>query len=522
MRLESYVGGRWVAGDGAGRPFVDPATGETLGTVDDTGIDPAAALDHARTKGTPALRAMTFAERGAALRAIADVLAANRARYFEIARRNSGNTAADGAIDIDGGIATLKVYARLGKALGDARCIVEPGQDQLAKEPVFLARHVWTTRPGVALQINAFNFPSWGLWEKVSVALLAGVASLAKPASATAWLSHEMVRDVVAAGVVPDGALGLVCGAGIGLPDALGPMDSLAFTGSAETGLRLRGNQAVLRNGPRVSIEADSINATIVGPDVGEGGALFDLARRELVKALSVKAGQLCTNIRRVLVPQERLPAFADAVAAALDELAVGDPAEEAVRVGPLVNETQRQAALEGMARLKREAELVRGGGAPESVVGADAERGAFVAPTLVSCADPAGGRAVHEIEVFGPCATLMPYRTLDEAIALAARGGGALAVSLFSNDADVQRRAVSGLGPWHGRVLAVDEAVGRDHTGHAIVMPHCVHGGPGRAGGGEELGGLRGLRLHMQRTAIQGGPGLLAGLADDAAEAVL
>lgn len=522
MKLESYVAGRWVAGSGEGRPFVDPTTGEELGRVDATGIDGAAALAHARTVGGPALSALTFAERGAILRAIADTLTANRDAYGEIARKNSGNTVRDAAIDIDGGIATLKVYARLGQSLGEAKAIVEPGEEALSRAGTFSARHIWTTRPGAALQINAFNFPSWGMWEKVATALLAGVPSVAKPASATAWLANQMVADVIAAGVVPEGALQIVCGGGQGLVSALSPMDSLAFTGSAATGDMLRADPAVLAASPRVNIEADSINATILGPDAGPDSEMFALAVREVVSALSVKAGQLCTNIRRVLVPAAHAGAFQEAVAAKLAEFVVGNPADQSVRVGPLVDQSQRQAALEGIAALTKEATVVCGGGVPGEVAGADPETGAFVAPTLLSCSDPAAGRAVHEIEVFGPCATVMPYDTVPDAVALAARGGGSLAASLFSDDDAVKRAVVLGIAPFHGRVMSVDATVGRDHTGHAIVMPQCVHGGPGRAGGGEELGGLRGLRMHMQRTAVQGSPGFLAALAGEAAEAAL
>jgi len=522
MKLQSYVGGRWVEGSGEGRAFIDPTTGAELGRVDATGVDGAAALAFARETGGPALAALSFAERGALLKAVADVLVANREAYGEIARTNSGNTVRDAAIDIDGGIGTLKFYARLAQSLGDGKTIVEPGQDTLAKGGNFAARHIWTTRPGAAMQINAFNFPSWGLWEKVATAIVAGVPCVAKPASATAWLSYQMVADVIAAKVLPEGALSIVCGGGKDLVGALTAFDSLAFTGSAATGEMLRSDPAVLAAAPRVNIEADSINATILGPDAAPGTAVFDLAVREVVNALSVKAGQLCTNIRRVLVPAEHAGAFADAVSAKVSSFAVGDPADESVRVGPLVDLEQRRAALEGIEALQQEADVVCGGGIPDGVVGADAKAGAFLAPTLLSCADPAGAKAVHEIEVFGPCATVMPYGSIDDAVGLAARGGGSLALSVFSSDGAVAKAATVGVAPFHGRVMVVDEEVGRDHTGHPIVMPMCVHGGPGRAGGGEELGSLRGLRMHMQRTAVQGSPTLLSALADDAAEAAL
>jgi len=418
MKLESFVGGRWISGAGQARALVNPVTGETIAQADSGGLDLAAAMDFARDKGGPALRALTFAERGALLKAVADVLTANRARYETIARLNSGNTKVDAAIDIDGGIGTLRHYARIGQALGQKTTLFEPGQDQLAKEPVFFARHLWTTRPGVAVQINAFNFPSWGMWEKIAAATIAGAPSLAKPATATALLAHDMMRDVIGAGLAPPGVFNIVCGAGESLLDALGSMDSVAFTGSAATGLTIRSHPRVLASGARVTIEADSVNATILGADVAPGGALFDLAVRETVKALTVKAGQLCTNIRRVIAPRELSSAFADAVLASLSGVKIGDPADETVRVGPLVNKRQQSDALTGIARLKAEARALTGGGAPEGLAGA------FVAPTLLVSDEPAQGRAIHEVEVFGPCATLMPYRvrrTPSRSLAVAA-----------------------------------------------------------------------------------------------------
>ncbi|BCH20342.1 3,4-dehydroadipyl-CoA semialdehyde dehydrogenase [Mesorhizobium sp. L-8-3] len=517
MRLQSYLAGRWQSGTGAGRPLVNATTGVEIARADATGLDIRGALDHAREKGGAALRAMTFAQRGALLKAVADALQARRDEYGAIARENSGNTAADASVDIDGGIFTLKTYARLGQLLGDTTRILEPGQEQLARDPVFFARHVWATRPGVSVQINAFNFPSWGMWEKVAQATLAGVPSLAKPAVATALLSEAMVRDVVAARVVPDGVLSLVCGSGEGLVEALGPMDSVAFTGSSATAMVLRIQVAGMAAAPRLTVEADSVNATILGPDVKPGQAVFDLALREAVKALSVKAGQLCTNIRRILVPAEIEQEFTGALAAMVSVLRVGDPADESTRVGPLINVAQREEALRNIDRLSAETKVVA-----QAVLPDVAESSGFVAPTLLRCAEPASGSAVHELEVFGPCATVLAYRDLTEAIVLATKAEGSLALSLFSEDAGVQARAVAELGPWHGRLMLVDGEVGKAHTGHAIVMPQCVHGGPGRAGGGEELGGLRGLRFHMQRSAVQGGPRMLATIAEHAAEQAL
>ena len=519
MKLESYVGGRWVKGRGVGRDLVNPTNGAILGQVDATGIDPHAALAHARDTGGPALRALTFAERGDLLRQIADVLSANRAEYGEIARLNSGNTGVDASIDIDGAIGTLKVYARIGKSLGDARLIMEPGHEALSRDGGFGAGHILTSRTGAALHINAFNFPAWGLWEKVAVALLSGVGAVAKPASATAWLSHQMVRHVVEAGVLPQGALSLVCGAGEELLDALQPFDHLAFTGSSDTAARLRAHPNVLAAAPRINIEADSVNATILGPDARPGTAVFDLLVQEAGKALSVKAGQLCTNIRRVFVPAPLLDAVRDALAARIDEISVGDPAEEGVSLGPLVNARQQHAALHGLSRLTEEARVVRGGGVPDRLTGGDRERGAFVAATLLVCEHPDQARFVHEMEVFGPVLTVMPYEAQADAAALAARGGGSLVASVFTNDAEFAAGIAGDIAPCHGRVLIVDESVGKAHTGHAIVMPQCVHGGPGRAGNGQELGGLRGLGFYMQRTAVQGSPVILERLRSMAAE---
>ncbi len=518
MKLESHLSGQWQAGRGEGRPLVNPVTGETVATANASGLDIAAGLAFARTEGGRALGAMSFAERGALLKAIADVLAANREKYGEIARINSGNTALDAAIDIDGGVGTLKYYARVGKGLGEGRAILEPESDQLAKEPVFFSRHLWTSRPGVAVQINAFNFPSWGMWEKIAVATIAGVPSLAKPATATAWLSVEMMKDVIASGVVPSGVFSLVAGGGEALLDHLGAMDSVAFTGSAATGAMIAGHDHVAASGARLTIEADSVNATILGADAGPGTPVFDLAVREVVKALSVKAGQLCTNIRRVLVPSATRDAFTEAVVAGLGKITVGDPADEAVRMGPVVNKRQQADAFAGIEKLSAEARVVSGGGVPDGLDGA----GAFVAPTLLVADDPKAGTAIHDVEVFGPATTVMGYDTLDDAVAFGARGGGSLALSLFSGDGNTQAAVAMRLGPWHGRLLVVDETVGRNHTGHAIVMPQCVHGGPGRAGGGEELGGLRGLRFHMQRSAMQGSPAFLGRLAEGASEAAL
>lgn len=521
IRLQSHVGDRFVDGTAAGRNFVDPVTGEVLGTVDSTGVDCAAALDHARRVGGPALAATSFVARGALLGRIAEVLAGRRDTWFDIARRNSGNTARDASIDVDGGIATLRYYARLAQGLGETSLLIEPGSDRLAKGP-FEARHVWTSRSGAAILIDAFNFPSWGLWEKVAVAIVAGMPVVAKPASGTAWLAEAMVRAVVEAGVLPPGVLSLICGSAEGLLDAVEPFDCIAFTGSADTGRMIRSHPAVLAANCRVGIEADSVNTALLAPSADAGSAAFAQLVEQALAAVSVKAGQLCTNIRRILVPAAAKDAFVAALAARIDALVVGDPALPEVTVGPLVDEKQLRAAFAGLAALAPETRTVRGGGLPASLMGADSAKGAFLAPTLLVADIGAELSAVHDVEVFGPVVTVIPYGSLDEAIALSARGEGSLAASVYGDDPVEAGTIAARLAPFHGRVLVVDAEVGRGHTGHAIVMPQCVHGGPGRAGGGEELGGLRGLRFFMQRTAVQGSPTMLAELAARATEATL
>ncbi len=522
MRLQSYLAGRWQDGSGPGSALVDPVTGATVAVASGDGLDLAEALAYARDTGGPALRAMSFAERAKLLADIAAVLVENRDRYAEIALQNSGNTAGDAAFDIDGGIGTLKYYAGLGRKLGDARTLVEASSDQLTKDEAFRAIHLWTPVQGVAVHINAFNFPSWGLWEKAAVSLLAGVPFLAKPATATAWLSYEMVKDVVAKAGAPAGAISLLCGGGRDLMDRLRPGDVVAFTGSADTALLLRSNPNVLAANIRFNVEADSLNLCCLGPDVALDSALFGLFLREVGRELTVKAGQKCTAIRRVLVPRERLAAVAEALSAELAKIRVGDPRDPEVRMGPLVSKSQQAAAWEGLDKLAAEGRIIVGGNRDYAPPGVTADQACFFPPTLLVCEAPGQARAVHEVEVFGPVATLIPYASAAEAAALGLKGGGSLVASVFSGDAGFAAGFAAAIGPAHGRVLIVNEAVGKSQSGHGVVMPQCVHGGPGRAGGGEELGGLRGLRLYSQRTAVQGDQAILAALIEGSATVAL
>jgi len=389
---------------------------------------------------------------------------------------------------------------------------------RLAKAENFQAMHLLLPRRGVAIHINAFNFPSWGLWEKAGVALIAGMPVLAKPASATAMLAHEMVRDVIAAKVLPEGALSLLVGGASDLLDHVTSDDAIAFTGSADTAVRVRGHRAVLANSTAVNIEADSINAAVLAPEAATGGAAFDAFVREVVREMTVKAGQKCTAIRRIFVPAAHAGAVVDALTAKLKGTKVGDPRQEDVRMGPVVTRGQQAAAFEGIRRLAAEAQVVCGGAEAPVLEGISRDKSAFVAPTLLRVHETAGARAVHEVEVFGPAATVVPYRDEDEAAVLVARGGGSLVASLYGEDLGFLGRMASRIGPGHGRLLLIDATIAGVHTGHGIVMPQCNHGGPGRAGNGEELGGLAGLRLYHQRVAVQGSTELLSSLQATAA----
>lgn len=515
--LESYLGGRWSRGQGVETELVDPTRGDVVASATAKGLDLNAALTYARERGGPALRALSYAERAKLLGAVADVLVANRARYEEIAIANSGNTKIDAAIDIDGGIGTLKYYARLGNGLGTAKALLAEKPVRLAKAENFQAIHLLTARQGVAVHINAFNFPSWGLWEKAACSILSGMPVLAKPASATCWLSHQMVRDVVAANVLPEGALSLLCG-GIGdLLDHVTADDVIAFTGSSDTAQRIAGHRNVLARGARVNLEADSVNAALLAPGVQAATPAFDAFVKEVAREMTQKAGQKCTAIRRVFVPAERAGAVIEALSARLAKTAVGDPRNEATRMGPVVTRAQQKSALERIGQLARAATVVTGGTDAPKLDGIDPAKSAFVAPTLLK-AENGGGQVLHNIEVFGPAATVIPYRSETDAFALAARGGGSLVASVFGEDRDFLARAVIALGGSHGRVLAVEPSIADAHTGHGVVMPQCHHGGPGRAGNGAELGGLHGLHFYHQRVAVQGSTDLLSALQATAA----
>lgn len=514
--LPNHLGGQRHVGTGAGTTLFDPVLGDALVRVDATGLDLAGGFERVRTLGGSALRALSYRERAGLLKAVAQVLQAGRDAYFALSTANSGTVKNDSAVDIDGAIYTIGVYAKLGEALGDARVLADGEFVALAKGGAFGSRHVQVPTRGLALCINAFNFPSWGLWEKAAPALLSGVPVVVKPATATAWLTQRMVQDVIDAGVLPAGALNVVCGSSAGLMDALQPFDGLSFTGSADTAALLRRHPAIAERSVRVNIEADSVNSGLLMPGATPGSASFELLVKEVAREMTQKSGQKCTAIRRVLVPEALYGAAAEAIGARLAKVTVGNPRNASVRMGALVSRAQFEAVQAGIAQLQGVAETLHDGRGA-ALVDADPAVAACVAPVLLGTRDPDAHGLLHVTEVFGPVATLMPYRDLDHARALVARGEGSLACSLYGEDDDTAADALAAtaldLAALHGRVHVVTPAVAALHTGHGNVMPQSLHGGPGRAGGGEELGGLRALNFHHRRAAVQAAPAVLSRL---------
>lgn len=508
--LESFVGGRWTRGTGEGQVLLNAATGAPVARIDSTGVDFAEALAWGRAKGGPALRKLTFHQRAEMLKALGKALMAVKEELYAESFA-TGATRADGWVDIEGGVGTLLGYASKAKReLPNARLLAEGEVEALSKDATFSAQHILTPLEGVAIHINAFNFPVWGMLEKLAPTILGGMPAIIKPASQTAYLTELAVRRMLATGILPEGALQLVSGSTGDLLDHVEGQDVVTFTGSAWTGRKLRAGGAVVENSVRFTMEADSLNASILGTDAGPGTPEFDLFVREVAREMTVKAGQKCTAIRRVMVPRAHLDAVAAAIGARLDKTAVGDPAAEDVRMGPLASLDQRREVRERIRELAQEAEIVAGDPDAVRVVSGDPEKGAFLNPVLLACADPARAQAVHDVEAFGPVATLMPYDDVEEAAEFARRGKGSLVASVFTNDPAVAEAVVLGVAPFHGRVMIGNRDSARSSTGHGSPLPMLVHGGPGRAGGGEEMGGVRGVKHFMQRTAVQGTPRLL------------
>ncbi len=515
LDVNSFAAGQWITPGAGARNIANAVTGEVMAQAGNDALDVQAMLDWSRSKGGPVLRAMTFHQRAKMLKALAQHLSQHKEALYELSFA-TGATARDHLIDIDGGIATLFVFASKGRReLPDAQVYLDGEVEQLSRSGQFLGHHICTPLQGVAVHINAFNFPVWGMLEKLAPTLLAGVPAIVKPATATCYVTELAVRLMLESGILPEGALQLVSGALGDMLDHLGAQDVVSFTGSADTALKLRSSPHLLKNAVRFVAEQDSLNASILGPDAVPGTPEFDLFIKEVHREMTVKAGQKCTAIRRIIAPEAQVSAVIEALSARLAKTVIGDPRAESTGMGALVSTGQRRDVLEKAALIGAEAERVYGDPDNFDVQGADADKGAFLTPMLFHCADPDGAQRVHDTEAFGPVSTVMGYRDLRHAVDLANRGGGSLVASVITHDPQVARQVALGAGAFHGRLYFNNRDSMKESTGHGAPLPHLVHGGPGRAGGGEEMGGVRGVMHYMQRTAIQGSPEILSAIGE-------
>lgn len=513
-RLSSHVLGRWVAGAKDGQPLLDASTGEVVALIDSGGIDFAEVLDYGRRVGGSKLRAFSFHERAAMLKTLGQSLMGMKEEFYTESFR-TGATRPDSWVDIEGGIGTMLSFSsKARRELPNRAVLLDGDVEQLSRDNTFSGQHIYTPLLGAAVHINAFNFPIWGMLEKISPALIAGVPCIVKPASQTAYLTELMVRRIIELNILPEGALQLICGSVGDLLDHVTAQDVVTFTGSAATGQKLKTHRAVVANSVRFNMEADSLNASILGGDAEPGTPEFDLFIREVAREITTKAGQKCTAIRRVLVPRNRIETVIDALKVRLGKVVLGIAGEEGVTMGALASLEQREEVRARIRDLQGDAEIVIGNPGQVEIVSGDAEKGAFLNPVVLYCDKPFDANAVHDVEAFGPVATVMPYDTIGDAVQLAARGKGSLVASIFTNDADIARETVYGIAPWHGRILIGNRTSAKSSTGHGSPLAGLVHGGPGRAGGGEEMGGMRGVMHYMQRTAVQGAPELLSAVA--------
>ena len=511
QQLQNFALGQWISGSGKGTELFDAVNGELVAVADSSGLDFGAMLNYGRETGGPALRKMTFQERGRMLKALALYLTERKAAYYAVSVK-TGATKIDSWIDIDGGIGNLFAYASLRKQFPDSSFYVDGELAKLSKEGTFIGHHIMVPKEGVALHINAFNFPVWGMLEKIAVNLLAGVPAVVKPATLTSYLTEVVVRDIHASGILPEGALQLICGSANGIFDHLEMQDVVTFTGSASTGKMLKSHPRLVDQAIPFTMEADSLNAAILGLDAAPGTEEFDLFVKEVRKEITVKCGQKCTAVRRILVPEKYLSDVQEALVKALGQTAIGDPRNEKVRMGSLAGMAQREDVLAALNELKKESDVLFGNDALNLIEAQDS-KGAFMSPTLLLNDKPFEKLSSHNIEAFGPISTIMPYSTTEEAVAISKLGKGSLVCSITTNDTAIARDFVVNAASHHGRILVLNRASAKESTGHGSPMPMLVHGGPGRAGGGEEMGGKRGVMHYLQRTAIQGSPTMLTAI---------
>lgn len=512
LQLENYIAGEWVKGAGEGQLLYDAITGEPLAAASTKGIDFRAALEYARNTGNPALRRMTFHERGNMLKALAIHLRTHLDKFYALSYR-TGATRADSWVDIEGGIGNLFANASLRRKFPDSPFCIDGESHNLSRGNTFMATHLLVPKEGVAIHINAFNFPVWGMLEKIAVNLLAGVPAVVKPATATAFLTEAVVKEIIASGILPKGALQLLCGSAGDILDHVGSQDVVTFTGSASTGLMLKSHPVILRESVPFNMEADSLNCIVLGKTVNPGTAEWDIFIKEVRKEMTTKAGQKCTAVRRIFVPKDKLEDVQRALAVSLAQTTIGNPLNEKVRMGSLAGQQQRREVKEQVSKLLASSQLIYGSLDSVEVMDADAEKGAFLSPLLLLNENPFHTSEPHEIEAFGPVATLMPYDNIDDAIALSKKGKGSLCSSIVTGDDREARDYVLGAATHHGRILVLNETCAKESTGHGSPLPLLVHGGPGRAGGGEEMGGMRGVKHYLQRTAVQGSPTTLTAI---------
>jgi oxepin-CoA hydrolase / 3-oxo-5,6-dehydrosuberyl-CoA semialdehyde dehydrogenase len=513
-KLENYILGKWITGDGDGQPLFNAVTGEQIATASTKGIDFKALLEYARAKGSPALRKMTFHERGLMLRSLALHLRNHLDRFYQISYQ-TGATKADSWVDIEGGIGNLFSYASLRRKFPDEAYCLDGEQHVLGKTGSFMGHHLLLPKEGVAVHINAFNFPVWGMLEKIAVNLLAGVPAIVKPATVTSYLTEAVVKEIIASGILPQGALQLICGSAGDILQHVTEQDVVTFTGSASTGLMLKSTASILANNVPFTMEADSLNCIVLGDDVTPDMPEWDIFLKEVRKEMTTKCGQKCTAIRRIFVPENKLEDVQIALGKSLAQTTIGNPLHEKVRMGSLAGSSQREEVRAQVQKLLASSQIIYGSLDSVELIDADAAKGAFISPILLLNENPFHTKEVHEIEAFGPVSTLMPYQKVEDAIALAKMGKGSLVSTVVTASRKIAKQYVIGAGTYHGRILVLNQECAKESTGHGSPLPLLVHGGPGRAGGGEEMGGLRGVKHYMQRVAIQGSPDMITAISN-------
>jgi len=506
LKLENYITGKWITGDGDGQLLYNAVTGDPVAAASTKGLDFKSVIEYGRSVGNPALRKMTFHQRGNMLKALALHLRNHLEKFYTISYQ-TGATKADSWVDIEGGIGNLFANASLRRKFPDDVICIDGESHNLSKNNTFMGTHILVPKEGVAIHINAFNFPVWGMLEKIAVNLLAGVPAIVKPATVTSYLTEAVVKEIIISKILPEGALQLICGSAGDLLQHTGSQDVITFTGSASTGQMLKKTTSILENNVPFNMEADSLNCIVLGEEVTPDKPEWDIFIKEIRKEMTLKAGQRCTGVRRIFVPENKMQDVWKAIASSLSQTVIGNPLHEKVRMGSLAGESQRAEVKGQIEKLLASCQIIYGSLDSVEVVDADAKKGAFVSPILLLNDKPHSSKEPHEVEAFGPVSTIMPYKNMDDAILLSKLGKGSLVSTIVTANNKEARQYVAGAASHHGRILVLNNECAKESTGHGSPLPLLVHGGPGRAGGGEEMGGLRGVKHYLQRTALQGSP---------------